>query len=109
MFQAIKGLKLFVIFVLVVGFGVGTVWLLKTEPRICLSGPTYLFQEFNFSNLKGIELDHPTKINFGPDDRLYVSEENGLIKIYRVIKRRDHYEAALDETISSIKEIKNDK
>src|SRR5690606_24283676 len=66
--------------------------------------------QFNFSvsNLKNVLLGNPTSLQFGPDDRLYVSEQAGLIKVI-TIKRNgpNDYSATATETIDLINKIPN--
>ncbi len=41
---------------------------------------------FTKSMLADAPLDRPTKLQFGPDGRLYVAQQNGLIRIYTIVK-----------------------
>lgn len=67
-------------------------------------------QNFNFatSSLKGVSVTNPTSLQFGPDGRLYVAQQNGLLKVF-TIKRSgaNSYSATATETISLINQIPN--
>ncbi|UOQ68577.1 malectin domain-containing carbohydrate-binding protein [Hymenobacter volaticus] len=82
---------------------------LPPEP---LSGARLANAQYNFSfspsALKGITLENPTSLQFGPDGRLYVSQQNGLIKAF-TIKRNgvNDYSVTATETISLINSIPN--
>ena len=43
---------------------------------------------FNGFTLAGESSSNPTTLQFGPDDRLYVGQQNGLIKVYDVDRDR---------------------
>ena len=63
---------------------------------------------FNSSRLTGAVIDNPTSLQFGPDGRLYVSQQNGYILAFTV--RRvgpDQYEVVATETIAEIRSIPN--
>ena len=66
--------------------------------------------QYNFapSSLSGASIVNPTSIQFGPDGRLYVAQQNGVIKIFTV--RRDSinkYSVTATETINLINLIPN--
>ena len=66
--------------------------------------------QYNFapSNLAGASILNPTSIQFGPDGRLYVAQQNGIIMIFTV--RRDSinkYSVTATETINLINLIPN--
>ncbi len=65
---------------------------------------------FDQYGLSGESLNNPTSLEFGPDDRLYVSQQNGLIVAY-TIERQDtgsvSYVATATETINTIQNIPN--
>jgi hypothetical protein len=63
---------------------------------------------FAMSGLKGATLTNPTSIQFGPDGRLYVAEQGGLIKIF-TIKRNagNDYSVTATEIIDLINKIPN--
>jgi WD40 repeat protein len=53
-------------------------------------------------------LSNPTSLQFGPDGRLYVAQQDGLIKVYDVTQPvPGQWAAAEAETISAIKNIPN--
>ncbi len=63
---------------------------------------------FGASKLAGAAPDNPTSLQFGPDGRLYVAEQNGLIRVYTVDRLgTDDYVAAASETIDLIQKIPN--
>lgn len=69
-----------------------------------------LAQQYNFSlsNLSGIVLSNPTSLQFGPDNRLYVAEQGGLIKAFTVVRNgSNNYSATKTEIISLINKIPN--
>jgi hypothetical protein len=54
------------------------------------------------------QVNNPTSIEFGPDDRLYVSERFGPIKVFEVTRTgEDAYDATLVETIDAVENIPN--
>lgn len=60
---------------------------------------------FDASALAGEELVLPTTLDFGPDDRLYVAQLNGLINAYTVVKNGPNdYEITDVEPIRVLKE-----
>jgi hypothetical protein len=66
--------------------------------------------QFNFSpsNLKGVTLSSPTSLQFGPDGRLYVSEQGGLVKIFTVNRNaQNDYSVIATEIITLINQIPN--
>ncbi len=63
---------------------------------------------FNFSNLSGETLANPTSLDFGPDGRLYVAQQNGIIVIYTVVKNApNNYAVTSTEVINLIQQIPN--
>ena len=63
---------------------------------------------FRRSTLQGARLDSPTSIAWGPDGRLYVSEQDGLIRAFSV-DRNSAGELTVtdDETITAVRDIAN--
>ncbi|MEE4174814.1 MAG: tandem-95 repeat protein, partial [Xanthomonadales bacterium] len=58
---------------------------------------------FNSSGLPGTGLNNPTSIDFGPDERLYVSQQDGTIYAYTLQRNAPADYTILDtETISEI-------
>ncbi len=67
-------------------------------------------QSFNFntSSLKGASLTNPTSLQFGPDGRLYVAQQNGLIKVLTINRvGANNYSVTATETINLINQIPN--
>jgi len=59
---------------------------------------------FGSSGLAGESLNNPTSLDFGPDDRLYVAQQDGTIKAYTVVRNgADDYDVVATETINLIK------
>ncbi|MEL6755564.1 MAG: malectin domain-containing carbohydrate-binding protein, partial [Pseudomonadota bacterium] len=65
---------------------------------------TQTFSEFT---LVGTNIQNPTSLQFGPDGRLYVSQQNGLIKVYDVTKVGDTWQASNEEVIDLVNQIPN--
>ncbi|MEK6481684.1 malectin domain-containing carbohydrate-binding protein [Catalinimonas sp. 4WD22] len=58
--------------------------------------------------LAGLALNNPTSLQFGPDERLYVSQQNGLILALTIVRNAaSDYEVTASETISLINQIPN--
>ncbi|QMU31310.1 malectin domain-containing carbohydrate-binding protein [Adhaeribacter radiodurans] len=65
-------------------------------------------QNFNTSSLKGVSITNPTSLQFGPDGRLYIAQQNGLIKIFTIVRNgANNYSATATETVSLINQIPN--
>ena len=63
---------------------------------------------FSTSNLQGENLTTPTSLQFGADGRLYVAQQDGLIKIYTINRNgANNYLVTATETITLIKNITN--
>ena len=63
---------------------------------------------FSKSSLVGASSVLPTSLQFGPDGRLYVAEQDGLIKIYTVVRNSaNNYQVTATETLSQIQQIPN--
>lgn len=63
---------------------------------------------FSSSTLTGVSLDNPTSLQFGPDNRLYVSQQNGWIYAFTIQRSgADNYQASAVETIGLIRNIPN--
>lgn len=63
---------------------------------------------FSKSTLAGATPSAPTSLQFGPDDRLYVAQQDGLIKVYEVTRNdTDDYTVTSTQTITSIQSIPN--
>ena len=63
---------------------------------------------FGKSVLSGTSSINPTSIQFGPDGKLYVAQQNGLIKAYTVKRNGPNdYDVTATTTISTIAQIAN--
>jgi glucose/arabinose dehydrogenase len=63
---------------------------------------------FGKSVLSGTSSANPTSIQFGPDGKLYVAQQNGLIKIYTVKRNgANNYQVTATSTIDAIAKIAN--
>jgi N-acetylneuraminic acid mutarotase len=63
---------------------------------------------FSKSSLAGETSSLPTSLQFGPDGRLYVAQQDGAIKVYEVARNgKDSYAVTSTETITSIQSIPN--
>jgi len=63
---------------------------------------------FSSSTLAGVSLYNPTTLQFGPDNRLYVAQQNGWIYAYTIQRSGpDNYQATAVETIGLIRNIPN--
>ena len=63
---------------------------------------------FGKSTLHNMTVARPTSLQFGPDGRLYVAQQNGLIKIYNVRRMgANNYTVTATEIIRSIRNIPN--
>ena len=62
---------------------------------------------FSKRNVPGVGLTNPTSLQFGPDDRLYVAEQAGLIKAYTVTRSNSFYSVSNIETIDLVNTIPN--
>ena len=89
--------------------------------RVCLATPIFVFLliflggslsgqtiSFNSSGLSGESLNNPTSLQFGPDDRLYVSQQNGFIYAYTITRNGPNdYAVTATEQIDEIRTIVN--
>lgn len=63
---------------------------------------------FGKSVLSGTSSSNPTSLEFGPDGRLYVAQQNGVIKAYTISRQAaNSYAVTATETITSIQSIPN--
>ena len=61
-----------------------------------------------FSGVGGANiLSNPTSLQFGPDGRFYVSEQNGMINAFTVAFENGSYQAVAVEEIDAIQQIQN--
>ncbi|MCI0568248.1 MAG: hypothetical protein L0Z52_08690, partial [Acidobacteria bacterium] len=63
---------------------------------------------FNKSVLQGTSLSNPTTLQFGPDGRLYVGQQNGTIAIFTIVRNGPtNYAVTATQTLSLVKNIPN--
>src|SRR5688572_160510 len=63
---------------------------------------------FSYSNLNNENLANPTSLQFGPDGRLYVAQQNGAIIVCTIIKNApNNYSVQSYEVISLVQQIPN--
>ena len=63
---------------------------------------------FSKSTLAGETSSQPTSLQFGPDGKLYVAQQNGVIKVYGVARNgKDNYAVTTTQTITSIQSMPN--
>src|SRR5687767_4573118 len=63
---------------------------------------------FAKTTLTGASSSQVTSLQFGPDGRLYVGQQNGLIKAYGIVRNGpSSYAVSSTETISSLQAIPN--
>lgn len=63
---------------------------------------------FGRSKLNNVSITNPTSLEFGPDGRLYVSKQDGIIYAYTIARTSaNSYTATMTETITLIQEIPN--
>jgi len=77
---------------------------------LTLAGAQVYGQTISFSagDLQGVSLQNPTSLQFGPDGRLYVAQQNGLILVLTVERTGPAtYQVVNQETITLIKNIPN--
>ncbi len=73
----------------------------------CVSSTLLTAQNFNSAGLTGANLNNPTSIQFGPDGRLYVSQQNGAIKAFTVSQSGSNYSVTATEEINIIRQVLN--
>jgi hypothetical protein len=77
---------------------------------VSLSGTGVSSVPINFgkSNLGGEDATRTTSLQFGPDGRLYVAQQDGIIKVYTIQRASaNNYQVTATQTITSIKDIVN--
>lgn len=60
-------------------------------------------QSFDTVLVAGMGLSNPTSLQFGPDDRLYVSEQFGVVKVYTLQRGASNYSVVALEVIDRIR------
>ncbi len=80
----------------------------NTPVVIALSGFGGVAIGFGSSVLAGASITNPTSLQFGPDNRLYASQQDGTIKAFGVIRNgANSYQVTSTETIDLVKNIPN--
>src|SRR4029077_3471186 len=65
-------------------------------------------QSFTVSSLNGFSITNPTCMRWGPDGRLYVSQQDGVIKAFSIVRNgANNYSVTAAETITLIHDIPN--
>ncbi len=63
---------------------------------------------FRRSLVRGAEPDEPTSLAFGPDGRLYVAEQDGLVRVFTIERSGDGVVGvAATETITTVRDLPN--
>lgn len=63
---------------------------------------------FGKATVQGTSVNRPTSLQFGPDDRLYVADQNGEINVHTIQRNgANDYSVTATETISLIKNMQN--
>ena len=63
---------------------------------------------FDKSTLAGALTSRPTSLQFGPDGRLYVAQQDGLIRVMDITRNGDNdYQVTSQEVITSVQDIPN--
>src|SRR4029077_12433267 len=69
---------------------------------------TAFAQSFTVSSLNGFSITNPTCMRWGPDGRLYVSQQDGVIKAFSIVRNGpNNYSVTGSETITLIHDIPN--
>jgi len=72
------------------------------------AGVGYTQISFTSSDLQGALPSNPTSLQFGPDGRLYVSQQNGAIYAYTIVMSGSNdYQVTATETINLVQNIPN--
>jgi hypothetical protein len=70
--------------------------------------PAHAAVGFAKSVLSGTSSVNPTSIQFGPDGKLYVAQQNGLIKVYTVKRNgANNYQVTATSTIDAVAKLAN--
>lgn len=93
------------IFLVALALAVGVSLLVLAAPS---KAQTASEPSFGTSSLGGESSSNPTSLQFGPDGRLYVAQQDGTIKAYTVERNaKNDYSVTSTETINNIKNIQN--
>ncbi|PEN12830.1 hypothetical protein CRI94_12560 [Longibacter salinarum] len=86
----------------------GYLFLLLLLVSLLLYPVSAVAQSFTTSTLQNLDLSAPTSLQFGPDGRLYVAQQNGLIQAITISKgSANNYTATAVESITAIQSIPN--
>ena len=76
------------------------IWFVVLSPHLVSTQPI----SFEASGLIGESLINPTSLQFGPDDRLYVGQQDGFIKVYSIERQaQNQYVVVATEIIDLIR------
>ena len=65
-------------------------------------------QTFSQTTISGVSVNNPTSLQIGPDGRLYVSQQNGIIKTYDLTRDIDgNWTATNEDSINLVNQIPN--
>lgn len=88
-----------------VGLGALAVLLLGAPTTAPADPPSFAFAK---GVVAGADVDRATTLQFGPDGRLYVGQQNGLIKILTLVRHGPgSYEATASETVGGLIDLPN--
>ena len=88
--------------------GVGKVRLVSDQSLTGTGFSVDAVYSFGQSVLAGTSSTNPTSLQFGPDGRLHVAQEDGFIRAYTVVRNGPNaYAVTATETISAIRDLPN--
>jgi N-acetylneuraminic acid mutarotase len=92
---------------LIAGFWLASLTMPATgAPAATAAAPAAI--NFVSANLQGTNLAWPTSLQFGPDGRLYVSQQNGIILVYTISRNGPaDYSVSHTETIEHVRNLPN--
>ncbi len=88
----------FLLFIIFIGF--------TSQNYVCSQNISFNQASLNFNGFQNIDLG--TSLQFGPDERLYVAQLKGEIKIYTILKEGpNQYDVVDEEVLLGVKSIPN--